>query len=407
MTEKSGKFSTWLNERFPLREIWNQHVGEYYAPKNLNFWYFFGVFSLVVLVNQILTGIWLTMYYIPTNAEAFNSVEHIMRNVKYGWLIRYMHSTGASAFFIVVLLHMYRAIIYGSYQKPRELVWIIGMLLYVLLITEAFTGYVLPWGQMSFWAGKVIISVFNTIPWIGKHISIWIQGDYNLSGITLHRLFSFHVTIFPMLIVLLIFMHIMALHKVGSNNPEGVDIKRHLDKKGNPKDGITFHPYYTVHDLFGVLIFLLFFAIVLFYFPTFGGYFLEPENFTPANPLITPEHITPVWYFAPYYAMLRAIPNKLFGTGVMAASIAIMFVMPWLDRSKVKSIRYKGIYSKIAIIGLVISFCFLGFLGTRPPTTGYVWLSRLFTLIYFAFFLLMPIYTKLEETKKVPDRIIR
>lgn len=405
MLKTTAKLLTWIDTRFPLTEIWRKHAADYFVPKNLNFWYSFGVFSLLVLVNQLVTGIWLTMHYTPTADAAFSSVQHIMREVRYGWLIRYLHSTGASAFFIVIYLHMYRGLIYGSYQKPRELVWLLGMMLYLLLMMEAFTGYVLPWGQMSYWAAKVIINLFNAIPIIGKQLAIWIQGDYTLSGETLHRFFAYHVAILSMLMVGLAVFHIMALHQVGSNNPKGVDIKKKLNAKGKPLDGITFHPYYTVKDLFAVVIFLIVFAVVVFFAPTMHGYFLEHDNFAPANPLTTPLHIAPVWYLAPFYAILRAIPNKLFGIMTMGAAVAILFILPWLDRSKVKSLRYKGICSKIAIVTLIISFAGLGFIGTQSPTPILTWFARLFTVGYFSFFILMPFYTRLEKTLTPPSRL--
>ena len=397
----------WVDSRLPLAEIWGQHAAHYYVPKNLNFWYFFGVFSLVVLVNQIITGIWLTMYYIPTADGAFDSVEHIMRHVHYGWLLRYMHTTGASAFFIVTYLHMYRAIMYGSYKKPRELLWLIGTVIYVFLMAAAFTGYVLPWGQMSYWAAKVIMSLWDSIPFVGKHLSMWIQGDYHLSGITLHRFFAYHVAVLPMGIVILTALHVLALHKVGSNNPEGVEIKQTLDENGHPIDGITFHPYYTMKDLMGLGVFLMAFSLVLFFFPTGGGHFLEPENFIPANRLVTPSHIAPVWYLAPFYAVLRAVPGKTAGIIVMAAAVSVLFVFPWLDRSPVKSIRYKGIYSKCALTIFIISFIGLGYIGTQPPSVLLTFLARVFTTLYFAFFLLMPFYTRYEKHKVVPTRIYK
>jgi len=401
------KLINWVDARFPLLEIWNRNLAEYYVPKTLNFWYMFGVFSLVVLVNQIVTGIWLMMYYTPTEQHAFDSVQHIMRHVRFGWLIRYLHSTGASAFFIVIYLHMYRALIYGSFRKPRELLWLIGMVLYVLLMAEAFTGYVLPWGQMSFWAMKVIVGLFEAIPWVGGGVANWIRGDYHLSGVTLHRFYAFHVGAIPMLLVLFVIIHIMALHKVGSNNPQGIEVRDKLDEKGRPLDTIPFHPYFTVKDLVGVVVFLIIFFAVVFFIPTVHGYFLEPENFIKANPLLTPAHITPVWYLAPFYAILRAVPNKLFGNFCLSAAVAIMFVLPWLDRSPVKSLRYKGLWSKIAVVVFVVSFIALGYLGTQPPTTILTWFARLFTVLYFAFFILMPLYTRFEKTKPVPDRISR
>ncbi len=395
----------WVDERFPVSEFWRQHVSHYYAPKNLNFWYMFGAFSLVVLVLQIVTGIWLAMVYTPTASGAFASVETIMRDVNFGWLLRYIHTTGASAFFLVVYLHMYRAIMYGSYRKPRELLWLFGMVVYVLLLMEAFTGYVLPWGQMSYWASQVITSLFDAVPVIGKDLTIWLRGDFNVSGVTLHRCFSLHVIAIPLVLLAMVGCHLIALHTVGSNNPDGVEIKDNKDEKGIPKDGVPFHPYYTVKDLFGILVFLTVFFIIVFFYPKFGGFFLEPENYLPANPLVTPEHIVPVWYMTPFYAILRAIPHKLGGSVVMAAAVAILFVLPWLDRSPVKSIRYKGAWSKFFLVMFVISFIALGYFGIVPVTPLRVWLTRLFTLFYFAFFILMPFYTKYEKTATPPTRL--
>ncbi len=403
--EKIKRLIAWIDTRLPLSNTWKNFFTGYYAPKNLNFWYYFGVFSLLILVNQILTGIWMAMYYTPTANEAFSSIEHVMRNVHYGWLIRYMHSTGASAFFIVLYLHIYRCIMYGSYRFPRELLWLIGLTLYLLIMMEAYTGYVLPWGQMSFWASRVISSMVMAIPKIGEFLSAWFLGDYMVSAITLHRFFSYHVTAIPILIIFVVVIHLIALRKVGSNNPDGIEIKEQLDNKGKPIDGIPFHPYFTVKDLMGVMVFLFIFASIVFYFPTFGGLFLEPENFIPSNPLKTPLHIAPAWYFAPFYAILRAIPNKLFGIFALAASIAILFVLPWLDKSPVKSIRYKGKMSKLALTIFVISFIGLGYLGTQGLNEWVVRLSRIFTLGYFLFFLLMPIYTRMEKAKTPPRRL--
>ncbi|MBA3661231.1 MAG: cytochrome b N-terminal domain-containing protein [Gammaproteobacteria bacterium] len=404
---KSGenRLLRWFYERYPWREFWTKHLSEYYAPKNFNFWYYFGSFSLLVFVMQIVTGVWLVMEYVPTGESSFSSVQHIMREVRFGWLLRFMHTTGASAFFIVVYLHMYRALIYGSYQKPRELVWLIGMMIYFMLLIEAFTGYVLPWGQMSFWGAAVITSFASAIPYLGEILLIWLRGDYSVAGVTLHRFFSLHVIAIPFLLAIFIFVHLVALHQVGSNNPDGIDIKKHKDKNGIPLDGIPFHPYYTVKDLVGVVVFLFVFALVVFFAPKMGGYFIEHDNFIPANPLQTPLEIAPVWYMTPFYAMLRAIPNKFFGLMTMAAAIAIMFVLPWLDRSRVRSIRYKGKLSKIAIVIFVICFISLGYLGGEPVSTVRTILARIFTAGYFGFFLLMPIYTSIEKTKRVPERV--
>ncbi|MCZ6664481.1 MAG: cytochrome bc complex cytochrome b subunit, partial [Gammaproteobacteria bacterium] len=338
----------WVDDRFPLMQLWNDHMGRYYAPKNFNFWYYFGVFSMVVLAIQIVTGIWLVMNYKPDAATAFASVEYIMRDVDWGWLIRYMHSTGSSFFFIVIYLHMFRALLYGSYKKPRELVWILGMFLYLTLMAEAFCGYLLPWGQMSYWGAQVIISLFGAIPFVGETLSLWIRGDYVVSDITLNRFFSFHVIALPFAIAGLVVLHIIALHEVGSNNPDGIEIKDNKDADGKPVDGIPFHPYYTVKDSVGVVVFLIVFSAVVFFAPEFGGWFLEHNNFVPANPLKTPDHIVPVWYFTPFYAILRAVPDKLFGVMAMGGATMVFFLLPWLDRSPVKSIRYRGPIFKTA-----------------------------------------------------------
>lgn len=409
MTEKAlnkkNKFMEWVDKRYPWTEFWKKHLSEYYAPKNFNFWYFFGSFSLLVFVMQIISGIWLVMEYIPTADGSFSSVQHIMREVRYGWLLRFMHTTGASAFFVVVYLHMYRGLIYGSYQKPRELVWLIGMMIYFFLLMEAFTGYVLPWGQMSYWGAAVITSFASAIPYIGDLLLVWLRGGYSVTGVSLHRFFSLHVIAIPLLLCVFIFVHLVALHHVGSNNPDGIDIKKKKNKEGIPLDGIPFHPYYTVKDLVGVVVFLAVFSCVLFFAPKMGGLFLEPDNFLPANPLQTPPEISPVWYMTPFYAMLRAIPNKFFGLVCMAAGIAIMFVLPWLDRSKVRSIRYKGIYSKIAIVVFVISFIGLGYLGHEAVSSVKTMIARVLTFTYFGFFLLMPFYSAMEKTKPVPERV--
>ncbi|MEM7465845.1 MAG: cytochrome bc complex cytochrome b subunit [Pseudomonadota bacterium] len=395
----------WVDARFPLMKLWNEHLAEYYAPKNFNFWYYFGALSILVLVIQIVTGIWLTMNYKPDANLAFASVEYIMRDVEWGWLIRYMHSTGASAFFIVVYLHMFRALLYGSYKQPRELLWILGMFIYLTLMAEAFLGYLLPWGQMSFWGAQVIISLFGAIPFVGETLSLWIRGDFVVSDITLNRFFSLHVIAMPLAICGLVFLHIIALHEVGSNNPDGVDIKKNKDASGKPVDGIPFHPYYTVKDCMGAVVFLIIFFAVVFFAPEFGGWFLEHNNFVPADPLKTPEHIVPVWYFTPFYAILRAVPDKLVGVIMMGAAVMILFLLPWLDRSPVKSIRYRGTIYKTALTSFVISFIALGYLGTQNPTVLLTWLARFFSVIYFGFFLLMPIYTKMDQTKPVPDRV--
>ncbi len=395
----------WIDARFPLTKMMREHVTEYYAPKNFNFWYYFGSLALVVLILQIVSGIFLTMNYKPSAEGAFASVEYIMRDVDWGWLIRYMHSTGASAFFIVVYLHMFRGLIYGSYKTPRELLWIFGMLIYLCLMAEAFMGYLLPWGNMSYWGAQVITSLFGAIPYVGTSLLEWIRGDYYISDITLNRFFALHVIALPLALVFLVVAHILALHEVGSNNPDGVEIKKNKGADGKPLDGIPFHPYYTVKDLMGFVAFAIVFALIVFFAPTVGGYFLEAANFDPANRLQTPEHIAPVWYFTPYYAILRAIPDKLFGVIGMGAGVLIFFFLPWLDRSPVKSIRYRGGLYKTFVAIFVVSFLMLGYLGLNPATTTNTYLSRLFSLLYFGFFLLMPWYTKADKTRPVPDRV--
>jgi ubiquinol-cytochrome c reductase cytochrome b subunit len=443
---------TWVDQRFPLMSLWRDHLAEYYAPKNFNFWYYFGSLAIFVLVLQIVTGIFLTMHYKPDAAQAFASVEYIMREVPGGWLIRYLHSTGASAFFIVVYLHMFRGLMYGSYRKPRELVWIVGMLIYLCLMAEAFFGYLLPWGQMSYWGAQVIVNLFDAIPWVGPKLAIWIRGDYVVADATLNRFFSFHVIAIPLLLLGLVAAHIMALHEVGSNNPDGIEIKKVKDAKtGHPADGIPFHPYYTVKDTLGVVVFLIVFCAILFFMPEFGGYFLEYNNFIPANPLQTPPHIAPVWYFTPYYSILRAttedfmwvlaaglaaytallivtvrnaalkqaialaavvllvgfftIDPKVWGVLLMGAATLIYFILPWLDRSPVKSIRYKGPLVKAALALFVVVFLVLGYLGTLTVTEERTIVAQVCTLLYFAFFLLMPWYTRLDRTRPEPERV--
>jgi len=396
---------SWVDARFPATETYEYHMSKYYAPKNFNFWYFFGVLSMVVLVNQLLTGFWLTMMYSPTAEGAFDSIEYIMRDVEYGWLIRYMHSTGASAFFVVVYLHMFRGLLYGSYQKPRELVWLIGMGIYLCLMAEGFFGYLLPWGNMSYWGAQVILNLAGAVPVVGDALVTWVRGDYLLSGATLNRFFAIHVAVIPLILVGLVFMHLVALHHVGSNNPDGVDIKKVKGPDGVPLDGIAFHPYYTVHDLVGIVVFLAIFSMVVFFFPDGGGYFLEKPNYDPANPLKTPAHIAPVWYYTPFYAILRAVPSKLGGVIAMGAAIAILFVLPWLDKSPVKSMRYKGWMSKVWLGIFVVSFISLGYLGVVPATPVSTLMSQIFTILYFLFFLLMPIYTSIETCKQPPKRV--
>jgi ubiquinol-cytochrome c reductase cytochrome b subunit len=395
----------WIDARFPLSSMWNDHLAEYYAPKNFNFWYYFGSLALMVLVMQIITGIWLTMNYKPDATLAFNSVEYIMRDVNWGWLIRYMHSTGASFFFIVVYLHMFRGLLYGSYKKPRELIWIFGMIIYVCLMAEAFMGYLLPWGQMSYWGAQVIISLFGAIPGIGDALALWIRGDYVVSDVTLNRFFAFHVIAVPIVLLALVVMHILALHEVGSNNPDGVEIKKVKGPDGHPVDGIPFHPYYTVKDIVGVIVFLIFFCIVVFFVPEMGGYFLEHNNFVPADPLKTPTHIAPLWYFTPFYAILRAVPDKFLGVVAMGAAIVLLFFLPWLDRSPVKSIRYRGLSYKVALTVFIVSFLALGYLGGEPATPVLTNFSRLFSILYFAFFGVLLILPMFEKTKQVPDRV--
>ncbi|AKH20900.1 cytochrome b [Sedimenticola thiotaurini] len=401
---------SWIDERFPATKVWNEHLAEYYAPKNFNFWYYFGSLAMLVLVNQILTGVWLAMSYKPDATLAFGSVEYIMRDVEWGWLIRYMHSTGASAFFIVIYLHMFRGLIYGSYRAPRELLWIIGVVLYVLMMATAFMGYLLPWGQMSYWGAQVIINLFSAVPVIGPDLGVWIRGDYVISDATLNRFFALHFLL-PFLLAAVVFIHIVALHKVGSNNPDGIEIKKNKDENGIPKDGIPFHPYYSVKDTVGVAGFLFLFAAVIFFAPEMGGYFLEPPNFDPANPLKTPEHIAPVWYFTPFYAILRAVPSvagsAFPGVVAMGAAIVVLFFLPWLDRSPVKSVRYKGPIVKGAIAMFVVVFVLLGWLGTQAATPLLTLLAQICTVLYFAFFLLMPIYSKLDKTKPVPERVTK
>ena len=418
------KMLNWVDNRFPLSKLYNEHMGEYYAPKNFNFWYIFGSLAMLVLVIQIVTGIFLVMNYKPDAALAFASVEYIMRDVPGGWIIRYMHSTGASAFFIVVYLHMFRGLMYGSYRKPRELIWIFGCAIFLCLMAEAFMGYLLPWGQMSYWGAQVIVNLFAAIPFVGPDLALLIRGDYVVGDATLNRFFSFHVIAVPLVLIGLVAAHIIALHEVGSNNPDGIEIKEKKDARGIPLDGIPFHPYYTVKDLVGVVVFLALFAIVVFFWPDGGGYFLEANNFLPANPLQTPVHIAPVWYFTPFYAMLRAVPSMMnsqfWGVLVMGAAVVILFFMPWLDRSPVKSIRYKGSLYKGWLAAFVISFLILGYLGVVPVT---VWgqfsekvpllgtadkatvLARILTVVYFLFFLLMPWYSVRDKTKPVPDRV--
>ncbi len=404
---KTGRFIDWIDERFPLTAMMKEHVTEYYAAKSFNVWYVFGVLALVVLILQFVTGIFLTMSYKPSAEDAFASVEYIMREVEWGWLIRYMHSTGASMFFVVVYLHMFRALMYGSYKAPRELLWVVGMFIYLVLMAQAFTGYLLPWGQMSYWGAQVIVSLFGAIPVVGAGLVEWIRGDFFISDITLNRFFALHVAAIPLALLLLVVVHILALHTTGSLNPDGIEIKEKKGPDGIPLDGVAFHPFHTSKDLVAIIIFAILFAAVLFFAPEMGGYFLEHANFEPANLLKTPEHIAPVWYFTPFYAILRAVPSKGWGAFLMLLSMVLLFLVPWLDRCKVKSIRYRGWQYKVALGGLVVSFIALGFLGLQPATEKvYVYAARVFAGIYFAFFLLMPLYTSREKTKPVPERVV-
>ena len=403
----------WVDARLPIVAAWKKHMSEYYAPKNFNIWYFFGVLSLVVLVIQLLTGIWLTMNYTATAEEAFASVEYIMRDIDYGWMLRYLHSTGSSAFFFVVYIHMFRGLMYGSYQKPRELIWVFGMTIYLVLMAEGFFGYILPWGQMSYWGANVIVSLFGAIPVVGEDLLVWIRGDYLISGATLNRFFALHVVALPIVLLGLVVLHLLALHEVGSNNPDGIEIKRTKGPDGIPLDGVPFHPYYTIyHDLPGVVLFLTVFCAIVFFAPEMGGYFLEVANFQEANPLKTPEHVPPVWYYTPFYSMLRAVTwsgfgmdAKFWGMLVMFSAIAILFTLPWLDKSSVRSMRYKGWYSRIALLVFVVSFIILGVLGTQTVSEAKTLLAQITTAIYFLYFILMPFYTRAEKVAEPPGRV--
>jgi len=448
----ADKALNWIDARFPLSATWKAHVSEYYAPKNFNFWYAFGSLALLVLVIQIVTGIFLVMHYKPDATLAFASVEYIMRDVPWGWLVRYMHSTGASAFFIVVYLHMVRGLLYGSYRKPRELVWLFGVGIFLCLMGEAFFGYLLPWGQMSYWGAQVIVNLFGAIPFIGPDLSLWIRGDYVVSDATLNRFFSFHVIAIPLVLIGLVVAHIVALHEVGSNNPDGIEIKEKTDANGIPLDGIPFHPYYSVHDVMAAAVFLIVFSAVVFFAPEMGGYFLEYNNFIPADPLKTPPHIAPVWYFTPFYSVLRAITSdfvywliagiaayvalifvgtklrstvkgaiaviglavvvgmlvfdaKFWGVVLMGVSVVILAALPWLDHSPVKSIRYRPDWHKYVYIAFGIAFLVLGYLGTLAPTAGRTLVAQICTFVYFGFFLLMPWWSRMGTCKPVPDRV--
>ena len=446
------KLLNWVDNRFPLSKLYNEHLGQYYAPKNFNFWYIFGALAMLVLVIQIVTGIFLVMHYKPDAALAFGSVEYIMRDVPWGWLVRYMHSTGASAFFVVIYLHMFRGLIYGSYRKPRELIWVFGCAIFLCLMAEAFMGYLLPWGQMSYWGAQVIVNLFAAIPFIGPDLALLIRGDYVVGDATLNRFFSFHVIAVPLVLLGLVAAHIIALHEVGSNNPDGIEIKATKGEDGHPLDGIPFHPYYTVHDIFAVSVFLMVFSAIIFFAPEFGGYFLEYNNFIPADPLKTPLHIAPVWYFTPYYSMLRAITSemmyvliacvvvgallavfklklpgflkpvvvvaaiglaammlsidaKFWGVVVMGGAVVILFFLPWLDNSPVKSIRYRPDWHKYVYALFVVNFVVLAYLGVQPPSAIGERVSQVGTLFYFGFFLLMPWWSALGEPKPLPQRV--
>ena len=403
-TTKPG-FWGWLNKRLPVEQFVRSQLLDYYAPKNFNVWYFFGSLALLVLVIQLLSGIFLTMFYKVGETTAFDSVEYIMREVDYGWLMRYLHSTGASAFFIVVYLHMFRALLYGSYRAPRELLWIFGMLIYLALMAEAFMGYVLPWGNMSYWGAQVIVNLFSTIPVVGPGLVEWIRGDYGIADATLNRFFALHVAAVPLALIMLIVLHLVALRQVGSGSPDGIEIKEHRGPDGKPLDGIPFHPYYTLKDIVGVGVFLILFCGVVFFVPTLNDLFLEKPNFEEANPLSTPEHIAPVWYFTPFYAMLRAVPDQRMGALLMVLAILAFFFLPWLDRSPVKSVRYRGWIFKTFLAIFTVSFLALMYLGLKPASTAYVYAARVFTAGYFAFFVLMYWFSKWDRTKPVPTRV--
>ena len=405
LTRKAGELMNWVDERLPVTQFYNDHLAKYYAPKNFNFWYYMGSLALLALVMQIVTGIFLTMNYKPSADMAFASVEFIMRDVDFGWLIRYMHSTGASLLFIVVYLHMFRALLYGSHRKPRELLWVIGVFIYLALMAEAFMGYVLPWGQMSYWGAQVIINLFGAIPGIGEPLTEWIRGDYFISDATLNRFFALHVIAIPLALLVLVVLHLAALHQTGSNNPDGIEIKKFKDDKGIPLDGIPFHPYYTVKDIFGVAMFLLIMAFIIFFWPEAGGMFLEPDNFVPADPLVTPIHIKPVWYFTPFYAILKAVPDKLIGVLLMGASVLILFFVPWIDRAPVKSIRYRGLQYKVMLGLFAVAFIRLGMLGMAEGTPNQTIEMRVWTFVYFAFFILLFFLSPKEKTKPVPQRV--
>lgn len=405
LAKTRNHLNAWLAARFPVNEFAEKYLAGYYVPKNLNFWYYFGSFSLVVLVIQLITGIWLTMEYVPTTEGAFVSVQHIMREVSGGWLFRLIHTTGASALFVVLYLHMYCVLIYGAYQKPRELLWLMGMVLYFVLLFEAFTGHVLPWGQMSYWSASAMTSIASAMPGLGHSLASGLRGDFNVSGITLHRFFAWHVIAVPLLIVGIVFLQIVALHYVGPGNPDGIEAKNKKNVVGKPTDSIPFHPYYTIKNLFGISLFLFVFAAVLFYAPSMGGYFIDPGNYVPANPQLPPAHIAPMWYLTPFYAIFCVVSNPSLGAVTLAAAVGLMFIMPWLDRSPVRSIRYKGIASKVAIVAFVICFIGLSYIGRQPTSPSNVLFAQIFTIGYFLFFLLMPFYTAFEKTRPIPERV--
>ena len=405
VSKQAGALLNWFDDRLPVTSFWKAVMTDYQAPKNFNFWYYMGSLALLVLVIQIFSGILLAMHYKPSAAEAFASVEYIMRDVDWGWLIRYMHTTGASFFFILIYLHMFRSLLYGSHKAPRELLWVFGMFIYVVLMAEAFLGYILPWGQMSYWGAQVIINLFGALPKIGEPLTQWIRGDYFISDATLNRFFALHVIAVPLALLGLVMLHLVALRENGSNNPDGIEIKKNKGPDGTPVDGIPFHPYYTVKDIFGVGFFLILFSFVLFLWPEAGGLFLEHDNFVPANPLVTPEHIKPVWYFTPFYAILKAVPDKLMGVITMGASVAILFFLPWLDRSPVKSIRYKGMWYKVLLTLFTIAFVRLGLLGMAEGTPAQTWEMRIWTLVYFMFFVLLFFMSPKGKTKPEPERV--
>jgi ubiquinol-cytochrome c reductase cytochrome b subunit len=405
VSKQAGALLNWFDDRLPVTSFWKAVMTDYQAPKNFNFWYYMGSLALLVLVIQIFSGILLAMHYKPSAAEAFASVEYIMRDVDWGWLIRYMHTTGASFFFILIYLHMFRSLLYGSHKAPRELLWVFGMFIYVVLMAEAFLGYILPWGQMSYWGAQVIINLFGALPKIGEPLTQWIRGDYYISDATLNRFYALHIIAVPLALLGLVMLHLVALRENGSNNPDGIEIKKNIGPDGTPVDGIPFHPYYTVKDIFGVGFFLILFSFVLFLWPEAGGLFLEHDNFIPANPLVTPEHIKPVWYFTPFYAILKAVPDKLMGVITMGASVAILFFLPWLDRSPVKSIRYRGMWYKVLLTLFTIAFVRLGLLGMAEGTPAQTWEMRIWTLVYFMFFVLLFFMSPKGKTKPEPERV--